>query len=188
MWHHHERGGVSNYRRLDCLLNRLFKRRSKKTPKLHVTSLCEGNPPVWIPLTMGQQHGKYFHSMKSSCIYDDGSPPKDGFTWQTTQQQYRWFTHHFSNIYHNIQSRGLEASHYNDVIMGAIAYQITSRTIVYSIVYSGADKRKHESSASQAFVRGIHRGPVISLQKWPVTRKMFPYDDVIVASDYDNTS
>ena len=49
--------------------------------------------------------------------------------------------------------------HYNDVIMGAIASQITSLTIVYSIVYSGADHRKHQSSASLAFVRGIHRFP-----------------------------
>ena len=47
--------------------------------------------------------------------------------------------------------------HYNDVIMGAIASQITSLTIVYSIVYSDADQRKHQSSASLAFVRGIHR-------------------------------
>ena len=45
--------------------------------------------------------------------------------------------------------------HYNDVIMGTIASQITSLTIVYSIVYSNADQRKHQSSASLAFVRGI---------------------------------
>ena len=45
-WHHNERDGVSNHRRFDCLLNRLFMRRSKKTPKLRVTGLCEGNPPV----------------------------------------------------------------------------------------------------------------------------------------------
>ena len=70
--------------------------------------------------------------------------------------------------------------HYDDVIMGAIASQITSLTIVYSTVYSGADQSKHQSSASLAFVRGIHRGPVNSPHKWPVTRKMFPFDDVIM--------
>ena len=70
--------------------------------------------------------------------------------------------------------------HYNDVIMGAMASQITSLTIVYSTVYSDADQRKHQSSASLAFVRGIHRGPVNSPNKWPVTRKMFPFDDVIM--------
>ena len=71
--------------------------------------------------------------------------------------------------------------HYNDVIMGAIASQITSLTIVYSTVYSDADERKHQSSASLAFVRGTHRGPVNSPHKWPVTRKMFLFDDVIMS-------
>ena len=75
------------------------------------------------------------------------------------------------------------AAHYNDVIMGTIAPQITSLTIVYSIVYSDADQRKHQSSASLAFVRGIHRGPVNSPHKWPVTRKIFPFDDVIMRDD-----
>ena len=65
-------------------------------------------------------------------------------------------------------------------IMGAMASQITSLTIVYSIVNSGKDQRKHQSSASLAFVRGIHRWPLNSPQKWPVTRKMFPSDDVIM--------
>ena len=70
--------------------------------------------------------------------------------------------------------------HYYDVIMGPIASQITSPTIVYSIVYSDADQGKHQSSASLAFVRGIHRGLVNSPYKWQVTRKMFPFDDVIM--------
>ena len=73
-----------------------------------------------------------------------------------------------------------EAVHYDDVIMGQIASQITSLTIVYSIVYSSTDQRKHQSSVSLAFVRGIHRGPVNSPHKGPVTRKMFPFDDVIM--------
>ena len=64
--------------------------------------------------------------------------------------------------------------------MGTMMSQITSLTIVYSTVYSGADQRKHQSSASLAFVRGIQRGPVNSPHKWPVTRKMFPFDDVIM--------
>ena len=70
--------------------------------------------------------------------------------------------------------------HYNDVIMGTMASQIASLTSVYSTVYSGVDKSKHQSSASLAFVWGIHRGPVNSPHKWPVTRKMFPFDDVIM--------
>ena len=70
--------------------------------------------------------------------------------------------------------------HYNDVKMSAMAFQITSLTIVYSTVYTGADQRKHQSSASLAFVRGIQRLPVNFTHKWPVTRKMFPFDDVIM--------
>ena len=70
--------------------------------------------------------------------------------------------------------------HYCDVIMNTIASQITSLTIVYLTVNSGTDQRKHQSSASLAFVRGIHRRPVNSPHKGPVTRKMFPFDDVIM--------
>ena len=58
--------------------------------------------------------------------------------------------------------------------------QITSLTIVYWIVYSGTDDRKHQRSASLAFVRGIHWWPVNTPHKWPVTRKMFSLDDVIM--------
>ena len=57
--------------------------------------------------------------------------------------------------------------------MRAIASQITSLTIVYSTVYSDANQRKYQSSASLAFVRRIYRGPVNSPHKWPVTRKCF---------------
>ena len=57
--------------------------------------------------------------------------------------------------------------HYSDVIMSTIASQITSLTIVYSTVYSGADQRKHQSSASLAFV-------------WEFTGDWFPFDDVIM--------
>ena len=65
-----------------------------------------------------------------------------------------------------------------------IASQITSLAIVYSAVYSDADERKHQSSASLAFVRGVHRGPVNFPHKWPITRKMFPFDDVIMRRVY----
>ena len=80
----------------------------------------------------------------------------------------------------NLHEKMSPPNHYSDVIMGTMASQITSLTIVYSTVYSGVDEIKHQSSASLAFVRGIHRGPVNSPHKWPVTRKMFPFDDVIM--------
>ena len=70
--------------------------------------------------------------------------------------------------------------HHNGVIMNSMASQIWSLTIVHSTVSSGADHRKHQSSALLAFVRGIHRSPLNSPHKGPVTRKMFPFDDVII--------
>ena len=81
-------------------------------------------------------------------------------------------------ISHKINCNGY--IHYGDIIMGAMASEITSITLVYSTVYSVADRRKHQSSALLAFVWGIHRGPVNSTHKGPVTRKMFPFDDVIM--------
>ena len=69
--------------------------------------------------------------------------------------------------------------HYSDIIMSMMS-QITSLTIVYSTVYSGADRRKHQSSASLAFVRGIHGWPVNSPHKGPVMWKMLPFDDIIM--------
>ena len=71
--------------------------------------------------------------------------------------------------------------HYSDNITGAMVSQIMSLTIAYSTVYSGADQRKHQSSAPLAFVWGIHRWTVNSPHKRPVTRRMFPYDDVIMS-------
>ena len=74
----------------------------------------------------------------------------------------------------------VHCAHYNDVIVGAMASQITSLTTAYSIVYSGANQRNYQRSASLAFLLGIHRWPVNSPHKWSVTRKMLPFDDVIM--------
>ena len=83
----------------------------------------------------------------------------------------------------SLHSRALFV-HCNDVIMSAMASQITSLTSVYSTIYLGADQWKHQSSASLAFVWGIHRWSVNSLHKRPVTRKMFLFDDVIMEAVY----
>ena len=77
--------------------------------------------------------------------------------------------------------------HYSDVIMSTMASQITSVSIVHSTVSSGADQRKRQSSASLAFVRGIHRPPVNSPHKGPVTRKTFVFDDVIMMQLGENS-
>ena len=70
--------------------------------------------------------------------------------------------------------------HYSDVIITAMASQISSLTIVYSTLYLSVDRRKHQSSASLAFVRGIHQWPVNFPHKGPVMRKIVPFDDVIM--------
>ena len=97
---------------------------------------------------------------------------------------WKWY-----EITHNTGKRcglRLRTHHYDDVIMTMLASQITSLTVVYSIVYSDVNQRKHQSSASLAFVREIHRGTVNFPHKWPVTRKMFPFDDVIMTNTYDH--
>ena len=76
--------------------------------------------------------------------------------------------------------------HYSDVIMSAMASQITGVSIVSSNVCSGSDQRKHQSSASLAFARGIHRWPVDSPHKGPVSRWMFPFDDVIMCHGWQS--
>ena len=74
----------------------------------------------------------------------------------------------------------IRPAHYIDVIMSAMTSQITGVSIVYSTVWSGVDQRKHQSSTSLAFVMGIHQWPGNSPHQAPVTRKMIPFDDVII--------
>ena len=97
--------------------------------------------------------GNYFSEWRKSCHF--------------------WRYEPESHIRHSL-------THYNDVIMGTIASQITSLTIVYSTVYSGADQRKHQIYASPAFVRGNHRGPVNFPHKGPIKRKICLFSDVIM--------
>ena len=108
----------------------------------------------------------FYHHHNHVCKYNTGTLIR--LISIDTEQEWVW-----SHIMEYV-------SHYTDVIMSEVASQITSLTIVYSIVYSDVDLRKHQSSASLAFVRGIHRWPVNSPHKWPVTRKKFPFDDVIM--------
>ena len=75
--------------------------------------------------------------------------------------------------------------HYSDVIKSTMTSQITSVSIICSTGCTGADQRKHQSSASLAFVRGIHLSQADSPHKGPVTRKMFPCDDFIMICSFD---
>ena len=86
----------------------------------------------------------------------------------------------------NAVSRGelLNQYHYSDTIMSAMASQTTGVSIVYSTVCWGVVQRKHQSPASLAFVRGIHWWPVNSPHKVPLTRKIIPFDAVIILPGY----
>ena len=86
----------------------------------------------------------------------------------------------FNLLHSHFTDTDATLKHYSDVILIAMASQITDVSIVYSIVCSGQDQRKHQSSTSLAFVRGIRRSLVDSPDKWPVTQKMYPFNDVIM--------
>ena len=171
-WSHNERVGVSNHQPYDCSLNRLFRHRSKKTSKLRVTSLCVRNSPGTgeFPAQMASNAENvsiwWRHHVISDC---------KGSTQQLLHLGTLSIDYHRGHMDHDNV-----LNHYSDVTMAAIASQITSLTIVYSTVDSDADQREHQSSASLAFLWGIHRGPVNFPHKWPVTRKMSPFDDVIM--------
>ena len=120
----------------------------------HCWSLFHGRPPH-IPLKAGDRRANWWKCDKvadtSLSVAEMLKAPGD-----EEAQQIRGLT---KDIVHlgKIPIEREENTHYDDVIMSAIASQITSLTIVYSIVYS--DQSKHQSSASLAFVWGIHRGP-----------------------------
>ena len=104
-------------------------------------------------------------------------------------------SHYISSLYQSVklkqqiyrQSRGEPIPHYIDVIVTTMAYQITSLTVVYSTVYSDADRRKHQSSASLALC-----GEFTGTGEFPAQRVSYaekfsiwwrhPFDDLILDS------
>ena len=101
-----------------------------------------------------------------------------------SRKNFQWPNSLLSTVWFGItETESVPTEHNSDVMIGAMASQITSPTIVYSTIYLGADQRKHQSFASLSFVRGIHRWPVNTPNKLPVTQKMSPFDDVIMSVD-----
>ena len=125
--------------------------------------ICYVNPSLKVPNSISKWNGICVSNLENCTVTAITGP----------RRAWIWASYHTSTTTTTV-------AHYSDVIIGTMAPQITSLTIVYATVYSGADQRKHQSSGSLAFVWGIHRWPVNSLHKWPVTRKMFPFDDVIM--------
>ena len=119
-------------------------------------------------MKISRSHGRLIFKMgtptdgKTAFIFKRSPATKFSFSkWPCmgckylTQTSYVIKSQHAANTVTNTCKTA--SVHYNDVIMGAMASQITGPTIVYSTVYSGADQRKYQSSASLAFVQGIHR-------------------------------
>ena len=108
------------------------------------------------------------HSSKYSLIGDSlgVETPCDLSIGESIGAQFKWYSRIIMTQieYYRVRvhqpgmtTSSTQPHHYNDVIMTTMASQITSLTVVYSTVYSDADQRKHQSSASLAFVWGIHR-------------------------------
>ena len=119
-WRHNERDGVSNHWRLGCLLNRLFKE-NIKAPR-HWLLWGESTGDRWFLLTKGS-------SKRGKCFYFD----------DVLMVFFRFPSHGLG------LGKWIPHPHYNDVIMSPMESQITSLTIVYSNVYSGTDRRKHQT-------------------------------------------
>ena len=151
-------------------------------------------PAIWDVMTIVRSHcwvhgsrgclnfiSQLFRSVKFIQHYSDVTCTSKHVSWPT----FRLFVQPLFqvDIKGNIRITGLFVKgihrqlmmnkYYNDVTMSAMASQITGVSIVYSNVCSDEDQRKHQSSTSLAFVRGIHRWPVNFPHKRPVTRNMF---------------
>ena len=124
-WRHNERDGVSNHRPRDCLLSPLFRHKSKKTSKLCVTGLCEGNLPVTGEYpAQGRVTRKMIPFDDVIMIY-----------MSVCLLRRIKYVEFIQEVW--VNNRG----QYSDVTMSAMASQITGVSIVYSTVCSGADKK-----------------------------------------------
>ena len=133
-------------------------------------ALCEGNLPATGRSPPPPTHT---HTHKVQCRGALMFIPCVS-KWHSKQSIRRWF----ETPWHWLWSPcNLSASE-----LYYTASEITSVSIVYSIVCSSENQRKYHSSASLAFVRRIHRWPVNFPHKGPVTRKIFPFHDVIVTN------
>ena len=150
----HMSNNVSDHQPLECLFNRLFGITSKKHHRSALLALCEGNPPVTYRFPSQRVNNAENISISSLGNLATG-------ILGIYNIPLSWHESHSWRI------------HYSDVIMSMMASQIISLMIVYSNIYSGADLWKHQSSASLAFVGEIHRWPVTSPHKGPVTQKCF---------------
>ena len=143
-WRHNGYDGISNHQPYDCLLNRLFRRRSKKTSKLHVTGLCEGNSPVTgeFPAQRGSnaenvsiwwRHHDFLVLHEPMPTYSICRHGKQIIANAIQTNQILITRYSYENVLFIIMFIFFRPHcvkwHYNDVIMGPMASQITSLTL-----------------------------------------------------------
>ena len=134
-WRHNEHDGVSNHQPHDCLLNRLFRCRSKKASKLHITGLCEGNSPVTgeFPTQMASKVENVSICWDQHVIGDNIS------NWKTNKH----FPHKMPvmcNLFHChdvIETEGLDK---NIVLFISLQGLILSSKIIYNAVHLWCDQ------------------------------------------------
>ena len=142
------------------------------------------NPRNLFPRNF-DKHSKLFTQVSAfqwKCRLRNGGHFVQASTWTLNMGQ--WITQNISGC-DRLHTKRMDlvlstCHHYCDVMISAMASEITGVSIVHSTVCSDADQRKHQSSTSLAFVRGIQRSPVNSPHKGLVTWKIFPFDDVIM--------
>ena len=164
-WRHNGRDGVSNHQPHQCLLNRLFGRRSKKTSKLRVTGLLwTGEFPAQMASNAENVSIWWRHHVLLKLCVAAIVLLMYFFQLESLTMNVNFWCFIFSRDYFRKLAQiavdvrvWMDNYHYTDVIMTMMASQITSLTVVYSTVYSDADQSKHQSSASLGFVWGIHR-------------------------------
>ena len=168
-WRDNEYGGFSNHQSHNCLLIHLFRRISKKTlKKLDVTGLCEGNSPVTGEFPT--QRASHVENVSISWLHHEED-------------------HSIAPVVNEVIMKDIgKLIYYNDIIMSVIASQIMDVSMVCSRVCSGTNQRKHQSSMSLAFVRGIHQWLVNSPHKGLIMRKMIPFDDIIMRNHNTTTT
>ena len=160
-WRHNDHDGVSNHQPHGCLLNRLFGRRSKKTSKLRVTGLCAGNSP-----RTGEFPAQRASNAENVSI---------------------WWRHHdctdtclSTNRHHALQ--------YKVILLQTLQWRHNERDGVWNhryleCLFNGLFRRRSKKTSKlrvTGLCAGNSPGPVNSPHKGPVTRKMFPFDDVIM--------
>ena len=220
-WRYNEHDGVSNHRRFDCLLSRLFIRRSKKTSNICFTGLCEGNPPVTggFPSQMANNAENVSiwwrnHEKNRYMVWSFSKPCKLLYSAHKETQQTKANLKKIYDLYFfqqiNLYCFKIEFSRFWLYSSIQVCWHLCVCVVIVGFIrtlhcialrwrhndHAGVSNhqphgcllnrlfRRRSNKTSKLRVTGLcsgnSPGPVNSPHKGPVTRKMFPFDDVIM--------